>query len=119
MNLEVSDVPELPELPGLIAFIPFYIDSNDNIRRTFHPKKGDECDAGDSGDSKEEVVSKNVIPGFLLNMPVKDFNSYKKENRITDNEIKKLIYERRKHKNRGYSKASRLRKKEKNSSFAL
>ena len=109
---------DLSGFPYLISFIPFNIDIN--LRNTFRPKNVAPVFADNavdvSTDSNGEC-SKNVFTEFALNMPVKEFHSYVKANILTDSEIRQLIIERRKYKNRGYSKASRLRKK--NSAFAL
>ena len=115
---------DLSGFPYLIAFIPFNIDIN--LRNTFRPKNVAPVvfafsavadNAVDVSTDSNDECSKNVFTEFSLNMPVKEFHSYVKANILTDSEIRQLIIERRKHKNRGYSKASRLRKK--NSAFAL
>ena len=97
-------------IPDLIAFIPFYIDKN-NERCTFNTENTIYELSNFSNVESTKLLQKHVITDFEINMSVKDFHSYVKINGLTEEEIKLLNYERRKAKNRGYSKVSRSKKK--------
>ena len=97
-------------VPDLIAFIPFYIGKNNEIF-TFNTENSiyEVCKL--SNVESTQTLQKHVITDFEINMSIKDFHSYVKINGLTEKEIQLLLYERRKAKNRGYSKVSRLKKK--------
>lgn len=115
-------VQDLLSVPDLISFIPFYVDRNANISRTFPPKNVDvinnvkNINVGVSidyvkPDESTANVNQNIFTDLQLTMSVKEIHSYMKENCLTNEEIKKFMDERRKAKNRGYSRLSRLKKK--------
>jgi len=115
-------VQDLLSVPYLISFIPFYVDRNANISRTFPLKNVDvinnvkNIDADVSVDSVKPDestanVKQNIFTDLQLTMSVKEIHSYIKENGLTNEENKKFMEERRKAKNRGYSRVSRLKKK--------
>jgi hypothetical protein len=115
-------VQDLLSVPDLISFIPFYVDRNANISRTFPLKNVDvinnvkNIDADVSVDSVKPDestanVKQNIFTDLQLTMSVKEIHSYIKENGLTNEENKKFMEERRKAKNRGYSRVSRLKKK--------